>query len=92
MIGAVAAAAPTDPRSLVIQIHSALARHGVHVTAAPMLPALLPAELPGAMPRHELSSTWSTPESSKFIPSGVNVGTAWGGFVALLTGIFDHGP
>jgi hypothetical protein len=64
----------------------------MHVTAPPTLPALLPAELPGAMPRHELSPVWSTPEPSKLIPSGVRAGMACGGFVALLTGIFGHGP
>ena len=92
VIRVVATDAPPDPRSLVIQIHSALAGHGMHVTAPPALPALLPAELPGPMPRHELSPVWSTPKASEFVPSPANAGLAWGGLVAFLTGIFDRGP
>jgi hypothetical protein len=92
VIGVVADDAPTDPRSLVIRIHSALAHHGTHVAAPPMLPALLPAELPGAMPSHALSPVWSTSEPSKITSSPAKVGMAGGAFVVLLMGIFDHGP
>jgi hypothetical protein len=91
VIDVIAAAPPPDPRSLVIQIHSALARHGVHVAAPSALPALLPAELPGAMPRHELPPVWSTPEQPANISSPGNVGLACGGLLALLMAIFDHG-
>ncbi|MGE0650467.1 MAG: hypothetical protein AB7P12_01780 [Alphaproteobacteria bacterium] len=91
VIGMISTDASTDPRSLVIQIHSALARHGTHLRAPPTFPALLPAELPGAMPCSELSPAWSTPKDSEIVPSRAKPGPAWGSMVVFLMGIFGRG-